>query len=664
MPEAAELLELYLRYAEKEAACQALHGVAAGAHLEPPALTDIYVDQRVSTAGGAVEAVDALLAGEEPLRLVTAGPGGGKTSLLRAAIGRGAARWERTGFPCPLPVRVAATALARPDAEIAHALATAVNGVLGLEGHVPEALFASPPWAGGRWLVMIDGLDEVADRADRKKILSDLAGRVHNPAENTHRFVVATRPLPPDELGFRGDVPRLELLPFGAADLKSAAVKWFRAREQQDGFFAARARDPEAAAGEFVAAVIRSGVDSLAYEPLFAALLWQLYARDPARPLPRGRSQIYRHFTDHLLADLTNRDASSYIEVRKYFSNYYHHDVADRADDTVKNLGDIITRVAAERFHRRTEKDEDILDIVLRQPGAQRPDGIPDYKYRHWEEFLHDILCRSGLLIDEGGKLEFLHPTVEDYLAARYTARDPAASKREFRDIFGRWSHAGPRQPYKLWLPRRLNWSYVQFLVAEWEDRPELKKALRRLARKGGLPGWLFIALMAEWSADLDSRAVKDAVVGCTILIRARAADPTDQWWAARALIELRPAWGIRELEKIAFDDRLPSLDRERAYRVLASLQNPEEGLGANPEQAPLFAYSWTAESRSGDPRRKKTLAVGNRLSSLPLPVLVISLGFWLMVATIVVYPRMAGKVGTILAICGLLWVRSRRRSM
>jgi len=666
MGETAEWLGLYLKRAIDEAERQPFHGTAAGGRLPAPGLSDIYVDQRVSMADGVMSAVDALLTGEEPLRLVMAGPGGGKTSLLRTVLGRAAGRWANSDFGCPLPVWVAAPALAQvlPGGGLGHALAAVVNADLTLRATVPEAFFTSPPRADGRWLVMVDGLDEVTDPDARMDILTDLAWLARDPAGSMYRFVIAARPLPPDELGVLGDVPRLGLLPFGADDLESAAANWFRARQRQDPHLAAQLRDPDDAAREFAAEATRGGLGSLPSEPLFAALLCQIYARDPRQPLPRSRSQICRHFTDHLLNELTRRGASSYVQARKYFADY-HHTVAGQAEDTIKSLGEIIPYVAAERLHGKHEEDKKILDIVLSWPGAQRPDGIPDYSYRAWEDFLRDNLCRSGLLVEEGGELKFLHPAIEEYLAARYTAADPVASKREFRDIFGRWSHGGLRQPYKLWLPRRLNWSYVQFLVEEWRNRPELKltKALRRLARKGGLPGWLFIALVTEWSPDLDHRAVQDAVIGCHILVRNTAADPVDRRWAARALLELNPAAGIRELEHLAYDPRVPPHEREWMVQVLAHCRNPAAGLGADPDMTPLFAYSWTAQSKSGDPRRTKTLAVGNRRTGLSLFALVSCLCISLTAATTLVYPHVADDVvGGICVLSGLLWIRSHFR--
>lgn len=662
MGETAEWLGLYLKRAVEEAEVQPLHGVAAGGRLRNPVLSDIYVDQQVSTAGGVMSAVDALLTGEEPLLLVVAGPGGGKTSLLRTVLGRAAGRWVSNDFGCPLPVRVAAPTLAQAltGGGLGHALAAMVNTSRTLLPPVPEAFFMSSPRAGGRWLVMVDGLDEVTDPVARMDILTDLAWLARDPAGSMYRFVIATRPLPPDELGVLGDVPRMGLLPFSADDLESVAANWFRIRQRQDSRLAMQQWDPDAAAREFSAAITRGGLGSLPSEPLFAALLCQVYARDPRQPLPRSRSQICRHFTDHLLSELTRPGEF----VRNYFVDY-HRTVAAQAEDTIKNLSEVIRYVASERFHGENGENKKILDIVLLQPGAQRPDGIPDYSYRVWEDFLHNSLCRSGVLVDEGGELKFLHPVIEEYLAARYTAQDPDASKREFRDIFGRWSHGGLRQPYKLWLPRRLNWSYVQFLVEEWKTRPELKltKALRRLARKGGLPGWLFIALVTEWSPDLDGRAIQDAVIRCVMLVRNTAADPVDRWWAARALIELNPATGIREMENLAYDPGVPSLERERAVEVLAYSRHPAAGLGADPNMAPLFAYSWTAQSQAGDPDRAKTLAVGNRRTGLSLIGLLICLCCSLTAATTIVYPHVADDVaGGICVLSVLFWVRRHFR--
>ena len=59
------------------------------------------------------------------------------------------------------------------------------------------AHFANPV-SGSRWLLIIDGLDEVVDEELRAKIIRAIRG--HARADTPYRFVVTSRPLPEAEL--------------------------------------------------------------------------------------------------------------------------------------------------------------------------------------------------------------------------------------------------------------------------------------------------------------------------------------------------------------------------------------------------------------------------------------------------------------------------------
>lgn len=205
-----------------------------------PSLISVYVPQRlhrVTSESGdsssrpadrsAGDAADAsALLGRTPVCLVLAGPGGGKSSLLRAVQAESAERWLAGEDEGPLGVTVPATALL--GSPLPSALASAATGQLAtfaLQRTLSEELFQSRPAQGTCWLVLVDGLDEITDRGDRQNLLRTLTNFAAEP-DPLYRFIVATRPLPGKDLSILGhDVPRYQVAPFSRSELSHAAER-------------------------------------------------------------------------------------------------------------------------------------------------------------------------------------------------------------------------------------------------------------------------------------------------------------------------------------------------------------------------------------------------------------------------------------------------------
>lgn len=202
-------------------------------------IEDMAVDARtgplVGAGSGPLAAEEALFGGQTCL--VFAGPGGGKSSLLRTRLAAGVERWLSGNVDARVPVLVSASALT--DLPLAQALATAVNTDLaayGLIEELPPGFFADRPQSRAGWLILVDGLDEVADSRARQRVLNKLAAVSTREHSALYRFIVATRPLPDGELDLLDKgvpqhhvVPRYELKPFDPEDLKGVAISWFRA---------------------------------------------------------------------------------------------------------------------------------------------------------------------------------------------------------------------------------------------------------------------------------------------------------------------------------------------------------------------------------------------------------------------------------------------------
>ncbi|GAA0381465.1 hypothetical protein GCM10009530_35250 [Microbispora corallina] len=494
-------LAAYLAAAAARAEDHPYPGVLPGTPRPP--LSQVYVrhhTQRLSDAAppgegtGAEPAVDGTIpSGPIPPRrertpaedvlvadhdvVVIGGPGAGKSSLLRTTLIDLATRWlarretgERVGPSIGAPVRLLAADLTGPGAlstRIAAAVAADLGGLL--RADLPAEVFAAPPLPGERWLVLVDGLDEVLDAERRAAVLAALRAQREGP----YRFAVASRPLHGPELAdlltvAPGDT--YELLPFDAGQLADLARGWL-----------AGSPDPETAVRDFMLRVADIRPPALVRSPLLATMLCQLYMADPIRPLPRGRHGLYRAFLD-LLAAHAHSGASGLIAQARSVLDQYGTDPGE----VVRRVFDTLPRLARTRWTQ--EDGRPAATIVAQWVASSRP---PAMRHAEWEDLVRAVLRRSGVLTERAGDLDFLHQTLMEFLSARAIAADPVASEERFRELFGRRGKRIP-SPYAFD-------SHTLFLIGFWQAdlayMVRLEKALLNVASSWARlpPVWPFL---------------------------------------------------------------------------------------------------------------------------------------------------------------------------
>ncbi|WP_405760937.1 NACHT domain-containing protein [Streptomyces sp. NBC_00045] len=567
-----------------EARRRQLDGYVAAAHkaarLHPypgfspavaPPLDKIYRPQRIvplhpdalgrhaatesEGAGGGRPAVEEILA-EERTCIVVAGPGGGKSSLFRTCLTEGLSRWSE-GRTTEVPVLVPAPALTgRPFSE---ALAAAVTTRLhshGLVGSIPAEFFADAPRSGTRWLVLVDGLDEVADPAGREHVLETLESLAKGQHAHLYRFVVTTRPLLTGTLDVLGaGVRRYELLPFSPENVQSLARNWFEHLELPD---------PEQMAERFARTLASTRITELARTPLMTAMLCQLHAEAPDEDVPGSRGQIYRKFTEHLhrrqyaVPPGAHRDHFAGLD-RTYGANVLAH-----AERTLEQLPELLAHFATER---RRNQHVTALKALESHPAAQRPTPVlPD----EWRAFLEEALLRSGLLTLREGDFDFVHQTLLEYCAARNANQQERTQVLRF--LVKRWWQRWKWPPD----PRLVTWqwgggpprmveeaSYYSFLLDDGvRDASEVESELRALATRCGADGCAFLAVQHLLGTALPQSVPRAAAD--TLAKLSRLSHPAR--WAARAQqllgidgeASLGPDWILwRSAEVIAIDDRV-----------------------------------------------------------------------------------------------------------
>ncbi|MFF3067309.1 NACHT domain-containing protein [Kitasatospora sp. NPDC057936] len=319
--------------------------------------------------------------------LVTGEPGAGKSTLAHHLTWLLARIWLReesidaapTAEPL-VPLRIAARDLVGEEGSWSAALCGAALACMGHSLLVdPEPGLFAGRVHGARWLVMVDGLDEVTDRQERAGIIRAVAQ--HARADSAYRFLVTSRPLPETELaplraaGFEGY--RME--PFDEAELRTFAHQWFTAQGEN-------AEAAAASVARFLEEIADGRLSELVRNPLLATIAAISATLEPLRALPSNRLSLYRRFLEYLLR---RREGG-----------------APWLEDLLETLG------------RYRIEQGGLLTAAAREWLKGRADPS--------DRELRAVLLDSGLLVAHGDDLRFLHQSFAEFLAARsYAAEIP-----------------------------------------------------------------------------------------------------------------------------------------------------------------------------------------------------------------------------------------------
>ncbi|MEW2527118.1 serine protease [Streptomyces sp. NPDC047071] len=511
-------------------------------------------DRRPRQQDGERILAEALFELDEDVLLVGA-PGAGKSSLLRQAVTDLAGRWgEEDSRPGVIPVRMDAKEF-KADVQPLAAIAAAADGVAAPSAAGwPAHWFDGPPLPAVRWLVLVDGLDEAGGPEARATVLRKIGEVRAGSVGDDYRFLVTTRPLP-SEGRHPANLRRFDLLPLDSAQLPEFAGRWFTALELDE---------PCSVRDRFMDRLSASGMAEPARTPLMASMLCQLFAMDQCKPLPRGRSAVYRAFVGAILDD-----------PRWVRSTTMAPRIEEEAESRCGPLGvtalkavraglpDDIERLALERYEGERRPAVDLLTEwhatpcpAEADPGRGRWAGLLAYAL---PEFLRD----SGLLVQRRQDFVFIHQTFAEFLIAKRIADSDGRSHAEFRRLFGH----GPRWPgWAMWLTRTAEPagdSIARFLIDAWGHKRQrgLQQALCHLATGPG--GAKLIATLVADGAEVDAAARQSATA--VLHGKARLGDHE----AAVALARMGDARGVRILTAMADQ---PSYDSGRQLNAAMAL--------------------------------------------------------------------------------------------
>ena len=430
MPQAAAVLGYGYRY--RRWVLDSLRFVDArdlatgGDHI--PELSDVYVDvalvsQAPEQASGEVSerhSIGELLDRRAPLLLALVGqPGSGKSTLLAHAARRSAdirVFGRRRRMPVLLALReCAALIVTNPGVSLPDVIRAVVGGAA---GKVPGGWWERQ-LGGGRCLVLLDGLDEVARDDDRRAVAGWVEQQVTEFAGN--HFVVTSRSYGlPDPLAKRADV--LVVRPFTAEQVRVFLEGWYLAAERhatgasgRAARRAARMRADESAAR--LGALLRAhpALQDLSVNPLLLTMIATAHRYRGA--LPGSRADLYGEICQVLLS--RRAQAKDLPELLPWSAKQ-----SLLAALAYQMMRDHVTEVSVER----------VLEVL--GPQLERfPAGVTG------EAFLEDV-SRSGLLAEgPGGLHAFTHLTFQEYLAARHVNATPDLVKTLADNVDDPWWH-------------------------------------------------------------------------------------------------------------------------------------------------------------------------------------------------------------------------------
>ncbi|MGW4060006.1 trypsin-like peptidase domain-containing protein [Amycolatopsis sp. NPDC004747] len=586
------------RYLKAASAADATHPYAAVLEIPSP-LAKVYLTQKAGRArddetpaeAGELVDADSLLDAYRGVQ-VLGGPGAGKSSLARHLTAESARKWLEEGTDSAVPILVSAEALTLRHG-LSEMLADGVVRSLDteLDRVTLTALFGEPPFPGGEWLVLVDGVDEILNPQLRSIVLSKVS---RHRTEGRYRFLLTSRPLPDflmEKIAGNGDYPTFTIEPFGRPELADFAGRCFTQLQ---------VADPRSAAESFVQRVEEAGLAPLAGIPLIAAMLFTLYANSPGRRLPGNRAELYADFVELLLA---KRKITNVRELLAEWTGRSGPEAETAGEELVQRTPELLRLLAHEVQRAGTDPFGTAVRTDSAVIVAQHVPRPVTLSSAEWDRVIREVLRSCGLLVERRGVFGFLHQTIQEYLAAAHLAG----------------LHPDPRRrgARKLIVPQPWPWPDLEvksFLAALWARQgrdltPVLRRLLNRrhrddnyrflveLHRQGvELPPKVHAKLvetLAGWVAEhgrshREWHAAAEAlnhVDGQRAALALQQTARQGMGWQRRLdssfmLLESSAPIGIQALEDLTADETLDGPDRLKAAKYLLA-QHPRRGMAA-----------------------------------------------------------------------------------
>jgi formylglycine-generating enzyme required for sulfatase activity len=278
---------------------------------------------------------------------------------------------------------------------------------------LPPDFFANELEAG-RAVVLLDGMDEVAETKLRQRVARLIEKFALRYSKDSNRFIVTSR-----EVGYDGparigaDFGLARVREFNRDEVRRFVRDWTRAVETTlAGHESPDLLRSAAEQAEKLIAAIESNarVSDLAVNPLLLTVIAMVHRYRAS--LPDRRSELYEEAVEVLLGhwdEAKGLDTEVVLAGRTF-------DSGDRRS---------LLEPVAFWLHEKKRRDIELDDLrkLLAQPFINLANGDKAIANKAVDAFIHLINERSGLLIERGtGVYGFAHLTFQEYLTARAVA--------------------------------------------------------------------------------------------------------------------------------------------------------------------------------------------------------------------------------------------------
>jgi hypothetical protein len=379
--------------------------------------------------------------------LVTGEPGAGKSTMSSYLARRLSRLWlrEDSAVDAPItepvvPLRVSARSLGSGSWSTVLAEAACQSFGRSLLEDPDRGLFAGRV-QGARWLVLVDGLDEIPDARLRGEVIRSVAQRAR--PDSDYRFVVTSRALPESELAplRMANVGSYVIEPFGRPELEEFATKWFTVQEVSSS-----AAETE----RFLRETSDGRLRELVRNPLLATIAAVSAVKEPGKSLPASRTSLYERFCSYLAGDRSGK-RNPLAQLRRHYED--NPDLLACLRWLHQNRSELLGALA----RRRMESQDKLWQVAVEWARDQAPNDVT--LIDGWEDHLWEELVGTGLLVAREHELRFLHQSFAEFLSAQSHAD---AIGNDF-DELDRWIRRGLREAER---------TFALFTFVLWAARP------------------------------------------------------------------------------------------------------------------------------------------------------------------------------------------------
>ncbi|MFB2978945.1 NACHT domain-containing protein [Microseira sp. BLCC-F43] len=334
---------------------------------------------------------------------VLGAPGSGKTTLLRHLTLTYATKQQRKVhpkasklIPILLYLRDVRQEIVNKKPSLAELITQQVQQQRKIQPLNPPPNWFAEKLRQNQCLVMLDGLDEVADETQRQQVSRWVDEQMQ--AYPDTAFILTSRPFGYKTARLQQDVTVLEVQPFSLKQMQQFIHNWYLATEvmsragQEDLGVREEAKQQ---ADDLIKRIKNSKpLADMAVNPLLLTMIATVHRRGSA--LPGKRVELYKEICQVLL------------EKRLRAKN-----IADALTATQKQS--VLQVLAFELMQQKTRefKLSDGIDLIKNKLADVAGSGANP------EEFIQQIRDVSGLLVEkEAGVYEFAHLSFQEYLAA------------------------------------------------------------------------------------------------------------------------------------------------------------------------------------------------------------------------------------------------------